>query len=125
MSSSSVWVQLYYKGKDEPEGHPVKFKPLPEDVDALIKAVKTELELDAPLNLIFACSPGTTPPLSQDKAIDPGDHVPAGTTSKNPLIVVAPAPPPESRNGKNHPTSYSGYFILLILSAIFLPRRPH
>jgi hypothetical protein len=105
---SYVWVQLFYKGKDEPKGQPIKIKPAPEDVAELIMAVKTALELDARLNLIFACPPGTTPPFSQDKAIDPGDHVPAGTTSKNPLIVVAPAPPPESRNGKNHPTSYSG-----------------
>jgi hypothetical protein len=47
--------------------------------------------------------PETTPPLSQDKAIDPGDHVPAGTTStsKNPLIVVAPAQVHTKESGKN------------------------
>ena len=94
MSSSSVWVQLYYKGKDEPEGQPIKIKPAPEDVAELIEAAQAKLELHAPLNLIFACPPGTTPPFSQDKAIDPGDPVPTGTTSKNPLIVVAPAPAP-------------------------------
>ena len=37
-------------------------------------------------------SPDTKGPFSQDKAIDPGDDVPTGTTSKNPLILVAPDP---------------------------------
>jgi hypothetical protein len=94
MSSSSVWVQLYYEGKDEPEGRPVEIIPIPRNVDALITAVKTKLELDARLNLMFACPPGTTPPFSQDKAIDPGDPVLTGTVSRHPLIVVAPAPAP-------------------------------
>ena len=48
MSSSSVWVQLYYKGNDEAEGNPIKIRPIPEDVADLIEAAKAKLkkELD-------------------------------------------------------------------------------
>ena len=94
MSSSSVWVQLYYKGKDEPEGQPIKIKPAPEDVADLKELLKTEkakktLEHCDALKLrVFP--PGTKAPFLQDKAIDAGDDVPSVTTSKNPLIVVAP-----------------------------------
>lgn len=90
---SSAWVQLYYKGKEEPEGRPVEIGPLPRNVDALVEQVKKKLELDGRPNLIFVFSPDTERPFSQDKAIDPGYSVPTGTTSKNPLIVVAPPPP--------------------------------
>ena len=90
MSSSSVWVQLYYEGMDQPKGQPIKIKPAPEDVAELIEAVQAKLKLHAPLNEIYACLPGTTPPFSEANAVDPGDDVPPGTTSKNPLIVVAP-----------------------------------
>ena len=41
-------------------------------------------------------------PFSQDKAIDPGDAVPGGTTSKNPLIVVAPDPQQQPANSKKN-----------------------
>jgi hypothetical protein len=101
MSSSSVWIQLYFEGNNEPEGHPVKIKPAPEDVAELIEAVQAKLELDAQLNLISAFPPGTAPPFSQDKAIDPGDNVPTDTTSKNPLIVVAPDPPQRPAGRQN------------------------
>ena len=97
MSSSSVWVQLYYKGKDEPKGQPVEIEPIPKNIGALIKAAKAMLkkELDhAGLSEIYVFSPDTKPPFSQDKAFDPGDDVPTSTTSKKPLIVVAPAPDP-------------------------------
>jgi hypothetical protein len=102
MSSSSVWVQLYYKGKDEPVGQPVEIEPIPRNIGALAREVKRELELDAKLNLIFACPAGTTPPFLQDKAIDPGDPVPTVPTSKNPLIVVAPTPPQKPASGKKN-----------------------
>ena len=104
MSSSSVWVQLYYKGEDEPEGQPIKIKPAPEDVADLKELLKTEkanktLEHCDALKLrVFP--PGTKAPFLQDKAIDPGNDVPPGTTSKNPLIVVAPDPQQPAKNGK-------------------------
>ncbi|CAB9516452.1 expressed unknown protein [Seminavis robusta] len=94
MSTPSVWVQLYYDGKGE-EGYPIKIRPIPEDVADLAKEVKVERP-----NALSHCdaadlsvySPGTKPPFSQDNAVDPGDDVPPSTTSKNPLIVVAPQP---------------------------------
>lgn len=43
MSSSLVWVQLYYEGKDEPEGNPIKIRPIPEDVADLAEAVKDKM----------------------------------------------------------------------------------
>ena len=49
MSSSSVWVQLYYEGKDDPEGNPVEIEPIPKNVGALAKEVKKE-ELKKELN---------------------------------------------------------------------------
>jgi HNH endonuclease len=97
--SSSVWVQLFYKGKDEPKGQPIHIVASEIKYEGIIarlkEAVKDKRQVDLnhcdPAALVVY-SPETTPPFSQDKAIDPGDHVPAGTTSKNPLIVVAPAP---------------------------------
>jgi len=97
MSSSSVWVQLYYKGNDEPVGNPIFIKTAsldPPVIAALAKEVKKEMAValshcDAAKLAVYPH--GTTPPFLQDKAIDPGDDVPPGTTSKNPLIVLAPA----------------------------------
>ena len=105
MSSSSVWVQLYYKyeGKVEPEGRPVEIEPIPKNINALVKATKKELSpgIDhASPALVFVYKPDTTHPFSEDRAIDAGDPVPTDSTSKNPLIVVAPAPPQKPANGK-------------------------
>ena len=100
MSSSSVWVQLYYKGKDEPEGQQVEIEPVPKNIGALAKEVKKEMAEEllhcSPAKLVVYPS-GTTPPFSQDKAINPGHDVPPGTTSNNPLIVVAPDPTTTSK----------------------------
>ena len=95
MATPSVWVQLHIKGEDEPSGDPIKIKPAPDDVADLKELLKTEkakktLEHCDALKLkVF---PPGTKSFSEDKAIDPGDAVPGGTTSKNPLIVVAPDP---------------------------------
>ena len=94
---SSVWVQFYYKGQDEPEGQPIKIKPAPEDV-ADLKAVALPKLDPTELAEVFVYPPGTTPPFSQDKAIDPGDPVPTGTTSRNPLMVKPD--PQQPANGK-------------------------
>ena len=98
----SVWVQLYYKGKVEPEGQPIKIKAALEDVADLTKEVKAEVpnalsQCDA---LYLSVYPqDTEPPFAQDKAINPGDPVPTGTTSRNPLIVVAPDRPEQQQQG--------------------------
>ena len=100
--SSSVWVQLYYKGKDEPEGQPIKITPSPEDVADLKAVVLPRLN---PLELakIFVFSPGTTPPFPEANSIRPGKklvdlieelkNTAPPTSDDHPLIVVAPAPP--------------------------------
>ena len=104
MSSSSVWVQLYYKGKDEPEGQRVEIEPIPKSVSALVKVTKSELSPDIdhiPPSRIFVYPPGTKPPFSQDKALRSWDQVPStssGPSGPNPLIVVAPLP--KQANGK-------------------------
>ena len=67
MSSPFVWVQLYYKGKDEPEGQPFKIKPTPEDVADLIELAKAKLKpkIDyAPVDEISVFSPDTKPTFS-------------------------------------------------------------
>ena len=57
---SYVWVQLYYEGKDEPEGNPIKIRPIPEDVADLAEDVKKTLNLDAPLHLISVYPPDSS-----------------------------------------------------------------
>ena len=116
---SSVWVQLYYEGKDEPKGRPTSVKKPTEEIkwniDALIKATKTELKpkIDyTPVDEIFIYPPDTEPPFLQEKAIDPGDDVPPGTTSKNPLIVVAPTPHPTPQQPQQHINVRDGVFVL-------------
>ena len=99
MSSSSVWVQLYYKGNDEPVGNPIFIKTAsldPPVIAALAETVKVKMAEElthCSAAKLVVYPPDTKPPFLQDKAIDPGDDVPPGTTSKNPLIVVAPLPP--------------------------------
>ena len=105
-TTPSVWVQLYYEGKDEPVGNPIFIKTAsldPPVIAALAKEVKQERAValghcDAADLAVYPH--GTEPPFLQDKAIDPGDDVPPGTTSKNPLIVVAP--PQQHTNGEKH-----------------------
>ncbi|KAG7357625.1 hypothetical protein IV203_002318 [Nitzschia inconspicua] len=103
--ASFVWVQLYYKEKEEPEGRVFKTKPVPDDVDALAKEVKEERR-----NTLSHCdatdlsvySPGTKPPFAQGNSIKPGkkleelieelkDETPP-TSDDHPLVVVAPSP---------------------------------
>ena len=99
MSSSSVWVQLYYRGEKDPKGNRIDIE-LSDIPNGRISGLARRLKENDMKNDLSHCDrgricvyhPGTKPPFSQDKAIDPGDDVPTGTTSKNPLIVVAPAP---------------------------------
>jgi len=129
MSSSSVWVQLYYKGEDEPKGQPVKIKPAPEDIADLKAVVLPKLD-PTELAEIFVYPPDTEPPFSEqtfirgDKILkelieDLGNKNPRVSIGyDHPLIVVAPAPPqppPQSAplltcrtwsNESNHPGIY-------------------
>jgi hypothetical protein len=99
MSSPFVWVQLYYKGKDEPEGNPVKIRPIPEDVANLAETVKDKLELDARLNLIFVYPPKSSGDENKYKSgkkleevIDELKNTTPPTSDDHPLVVVAPDP---------------------------------
>lgn len=99
MPTTSVWVQLYYKGQDKPCSHPTKIRPIPEDIDDLARQVKEEnhpMLKHCTVGTMYVYHPGTTSFL-EASSIDPGDAVPAGTTSKNPLIVVATALPPQKQ----------------------------
>jgi len=105
MSSSSVWVQLYYEGEDEPKRQPVKIKPAPEDIADLAKEVKKESAValshcDAADLAVYP--PDTKPPFSQANSIRPGkklseliealkDTTPP-TSDDHPLVAVAPDP---------------------------------
>ncbi|KAG7336767.1 hypothetical protein IV203_033679 [Nitzschia inconspicua] len=107
MSSLSVWVQLYYKGKYEPKGRPVEIEPIPKNVASLSELVKDKLkkELDhAGLTEIFVFSPESKPPFSEQISIR-GDKMvkelideygnknpPLSIGYDHPLIVVAPDP---------------------------------
>jgi len=112
MSSSSVWVQLYYEGKENPRGEPVEIKPPPGNVNDLKKAVKTELKPKlehAPVDEISVFSPDTKPPFSEqtfirgDKTLkdlidELGNKTPLVSIDyDHPLIVLAPAPSPHPR----------------------------
>ena len=98
MSSSSVWVQLYIKGENEPKGQPVEIEPIPKNIGALIKATKTTLQpcIDyAPVNQILIYAAGTdVADLTNTTALKAWAEIPSNSSGPEPLIVVAPKPPP-------------------------------
>ncbi|KAG7340289.1 HNH endonuclease [Nitzschia inconspicua] len=126
MSSSSVWVQIYYKGKYEQKGQPVEIEPIPKNVGALKAIVLPKLD-PTELAEIFVYPPDTEPPFSDQTAIR-GDKIveelidefgnknpPLSIGYDHPLIVVAPAPPQPApflvncrtwSNENNHPGIY-------------------
>ena len=77
-------------------GRATSVSPVPANIDALCKAVKTEMGPDlahtsaARLEVYAA---GTTAFAASD-ALDPADGVPGGTSSRAPLVVRAPPPLP-------------------------------
>jgi hypothetical protein len=84
-----VWVQLFVGEKKQ--GESFEIEQTPRNVNALKKAVKEEWTVslqhcDAAMLNVFA--PGADP--KTDDTLDPGDPVSGDTSSKNPLIVVAP-----------------------------------
>lgn len=102
MTTPSVWVHLYYKGKDEPEGQPVKVWPRRGDVADLKAVVLPKLE-PTELAEIFVYPPGTTPPFSQDKALNSWDQIPSNSSGPQPLIVVAPNPRKQPSGDPGYP----------------------
>ena len=112
MSSSYVWVQLYYKGKDEPVGNAIKIRPIPEDVADLARRLK-ENDLKNKLGHCDVDEIDIYPPkssLDREKRYKPGKKLEEviaemenkktpPTSDDHPLIVVAPAPQ-QLANGK-------------------------
>lgn len=94
---TGVWVQLYYEGKEEPQGKPTKVKHLdPEgDVADLVERINVydfvELLFHTPRAMVKVYDKGTTVPIPKGtEDLDPGTVLPANTNSGEPLIVVAP-----------------------------------
>ena len=92
--SDCVWVKLYILGEDKPEGSPFEIKPIPENVNGLRRAVKTNLQpgIDhASLDEIFVYPPGITVTAvgADGKPLDPWVNVPSNSSGPNPLIAVA------------------------------------
>ena len=130
MSSSSVWVQLCHKGKDERVGRQVQVHQShlaagrEWNIDALAEAVKAKLkkELDhAGLTEIFVHPPGTKPPFSQANSIRPGkkllevidelENETPPTSDDHPLIVVAPDPTKQPSGDPGYPFNDSIYIL--------------
>jgi hypothetical protein len=85
----SVWVQLLVG--EERQGQSFCIKSIPRNVNALKNAVKdncTVLLQHCATPMLHVFAPGADP--KTERALDPGDPVPGDTSSKNPLIVVAP-----------------------------------
>ena len=99
-----VWLQLYYEGDEKPIGRAFKIRPLPEDVNDLAEEVHAKFDLaltHCSAGQLFVYAPGTAVPLAEGtEALDPGDPVRTGTTSKTPLIVIAPPQDDDSRKRK-------------------------
>jgi hypothetical protein len=98
MTTTTVWVQLYYAGMEESVGNPTRVNVAADNaiVDDLVNAVKekcsnTLSHCDAAELTVY--TPSTTIAIIQEgntHSISPGGEVPKGTTVENPVIVVAP-----------------------------------
>jgi hypothetical protein len=98
MTTTRVWIQLYYEGKGEPVGDPTRVNVAADADGAVVDDLKNEV-MKARSKKLTHCDAGdltvykpdsTVPVLERADALDPGDGVPEGTSSKSPLIVVAP-----------------------------------
>ena len=90
--TTSVWVKLFIGENDQ---HPAvfKIKPIPADIDDLRTEIRDQEQLECRASLLDIYEPGTTyPNLEERKLLDLEQDVPEDTSSKKPLIVVAPAP---------------------------------
>ena len=105
---SSVWVQLYYEGKEQPVGNadPIEIDPIPKNLYGLKGKVKDKQPnklkfVDA--NDLGIYPAGTVVPISNaTKALFSYDNIPTTSTGPSPLIVVVPKPKDEQQqpNGK-------------------------
>ena len=89
----SIWIQVR-DTNGENVGNVVKIKSELDDVNDLCKAIKVELELNCKHNMLSVYPAGTAfENCNTTNALDRGDEPPEGTTSKAPLVVIAPADP--------------------------------
>jgi hypothetical protein len=103
---SSVWVQLYYKGEEQPVGDadPIEIEPIPKNVNALKEKVieKAKTMLGVQVYNLFIYPVETVPPVSNDteylQANTPGAEAAEGSSYEKPLIVIAPKP--EQQDGE-------------------------
>ena len=83
-------------------------KPIPEDINDLKEKIKEKKPNDlngTDADRLNVYAAGTSYPIVEGQDIlDPGDAVPSKTTSKTPLIVVAPAIVLVSVVSDNHDT---------------------
>ena len=92
----SIWIQVSDTNGIN-VGAKFKIKSEPEDVDDLCEAIKVKLEPD--LNHCSAARLSVYPAgtafgnYNTTNALDRGEAPPVGTTSKAPLVVIAPADP--------------------------------
>ena len=88
-----IWVKLYIGENDENSASVFGIYNFHGNIDQLKKEIKKEAQLECPSFHLKVYDAGTEyPNLKREKLFDPGDTVPENTTSKAPLIVVAPAP---------------------------------
>jgi hypothetical protein len=67
---SSVWVHLYYKGKDQPVGVAIKITPIPEDMHdlktAVLATIPSKLAADVDIMDLIVYAAGTSVPITVD-----------------------------------------------------------
>ena len=86
-------AELYREEKDKPEGQPTPIEPSEVKCGGVIAGL-AEAAKDKVAIALSHCDAAklVVNPQRSNPSIDPGDDAPTGATSKNPLIVVAPAP---------------------------------
>jgi hypothetical protein len=118
---AGVWVLVFYEGEKDAIGEVSEIKPILDDDNVNDLKKRVIKEFDHELHRISSSrirvyASGTTVPIPENTSslmpLDPGDQVPAGTTSRTPLIVIAPKP--EQQNGKLRCCSRIHYGIQLL-----------
>ena len=107
MSSSSIWVHLYYKGEETNDRNAFEIEPpLPKNVGALTKRFLPQLD-PAALSEVNVYRPITCANRSRYKpgkplkeVIDELKNTTPPTSDDHPLIVVAPAQQQQPQNGQ-------------------------
>ena len=93
---SGIWIKLYI-GQSDPSPRVFEIDDSPRNISRMktkIKEAKPNDLANCDAFLLDVYPRGTSVPISKDvQPIDPGDSVPGETTSRDPLIVIAPKNP--------------------------------